>query len=128
MANATLKPAKDAILFIRGSGWSQKFVPKNNDDTVFDCTDYSASGGLAAPFLPTASPRDVTPKTQALTFTANDATGITFSLTAAQVEFIYQASCGLPGTISGWAQNSDSVNAVIFSSVYTFQTAPGTNG
>jgi len=89
MAFIPTKPVNNNIVMVQGSTWYQKFIPLNPDGTVYDCTVLD-TGNLNILTDPISQ---VELGDQTLTVAAADATGITFSLTAAQVGAI-QAMLG----------------------------------
>lgn len=75
-------PVSSVINLYSGAAWQQKFVPTTPAGTAFDCTNYATTPQLVvSPQSSLGNP--LTPITP--TVVAHDNTGITLSMTAAQV-------------------------------------------
>ena len=82
-----------------GNDFQTKLVPRNADNSIFDCTNYSVSPTLK--YLPqqgnaaAGTPLSLTP-----TVEAHDATGITIKIAAAALATAAAALYGMPAQFS----------------------------
>ena len=110
MTAPIVRPDNSSIQFQQGAGWQQKFIPKTADGSaVFDCTNFTTSptlyiqtGFTGLDFSANATPTVVT----------HDTTGISLSLTSAQVITLLQTSVGSRNG-NYYFQASDGTNTIM---------------
>lgn len=92
MANLNTQPQSVNLSLTRNqqyafsAGWLQKFVPKNVDGTIFDCT--GLVGATLAVIQPTLT-SSLAEVSAACTVGTADATGVVLSMTPAQADSLF---------------------------------------
>jgi hypothetical protein len=124
MAKLTTRPDTQTLNATIGTNLQVKLVPKNADGSIFDCTDFDSENTLE--IVPTSGPVNGKQMQITMAIVAADATGITVSITEANLDTAFQSSYGVT-SVSGYFEASDGTdNILAWVGTLVFQSNPAT--